>query len=180
MGRAVEVRLEDDSTLGDLTQPAQAEDLKTAGIGEKRVGPGHEAMQSAELPDQLVAGAEEQVVGVGENDRRAEFLGEVALGESFDGGLSPDGHEHGSFDVAVSGVKYARAGAGLGALGDYFEGNLAQGLIVSRAGSGNCCSDVGRFVIGWTGELTRISTAGFARVVIQIEAGALDGRGPDE
>src|SRR4051794_3193128 len=107
MRRAVEVRLEDDSTLGDLTQPAQAEDLKTAGISEKRIRPGHEAMQSAELPDQLVAGAEEQVVGIGENDGRAELLREVALGESFDGGLSSDGHEHGSFDVAVSCMKNA-------------------------------------------------------------------------
>ena len=36
----------------------EAEDLKAAGIGEDGAGPGHEAVQSAELPDGLVAGTQ--------------------------------------------------------------------------------------------------------------------------
>ena len=67
---AIEVRLEDDAVLGDLAQAAQAEDLEAAGIGEDGVGPGHEAVQSAQFADEFVAGAEEEMVGVGEKDLR--------------------------------------------------------------------------------------------------------------
>jgi hypothetical protein len=62
---AVQVRLEDDAFVGDLAQTGEAEDLVAAGIGEDGAGPGHEAMQAAELADQFVAGAQEEMVGVG-------------------------------------------------------------------------------------------------------------------
>ena len=65
---AVQVGLEGDAVFRDLAEVGEAEDLKTAGIGEEGAGPGHEAVQSAELADQVGAGAEEKVVGVAEDD----------------------------------------------------------------------------------------------------------------
>ena len=50
---------------------AQREDLEAARVGEDRPVPGHEAVQPAELGDQLVAGPEVQVVRVAEHDLRA-------------------------------------------------------------------------------------------------------------
>ena len=45
--------------------------------------------------DEFVAGPEEQVVGVAEDDRRREFILEIALGQPFDGGLGADGMKTG-------------------------------------------------------------------------------------
>ncbi len=58
-----------------------------------------------------MAGAQEEVVGVGEDDRRVEIVPEVALGEAFDGGLGADRHEDGGGDVAMFGVEDAGARA---------------------------------------------------------------------
>ena len=49
-------RAEPDPVLADLAQLAQAEHLETAGIGENRFVPGHEAMQSAVRRDDLQPG----------------------------------------------------------------------------------------------------------------------------
>ena len=92
--------------------------------------PGHEAVQAAQLADQLVAGAQVKVVGVGQQDADAEFFGEVALGQALDRGLGADGHEDGGFDGSVGRVQQPGAGAGLGALGDHFERDLRQASIV--------------------------------------------------
>ena len=43
---------------------AEREDLEAAGVGQDRPVPGHEAVQAAELGDQVRAGPEVQVVGV--------------------------------------------------------------------------------------------------------------------
>ncbi len=60
--------------FGDLAQAGEAEDLEAAGIGEDGVGPGHEAVQSAELADEFVAGAQVEMIGVGEEDVDAEVV----------------------------------------------------------------------------------------------------------
>ena len=51
---------------------AEREDLEAARVGQDRPVPAHEPVQPAELGDQLVAGPEVQVVGVAEQDLRAE------------------------------------------------------------------------------------------------------------
>jgi hypothetical protein len=61
-----------------------------------------------------------------EEDLDAEVGREVALVETLDGGLGAYGHEDGGFDDAVGGVEEAGAGAGGGAFGDDFEGNLGR------------------------------------------------------
>ena len=125
MGVAIEVGLKENAFLGDAPETAQAENLETAGIGEDRARPRHEAMEAAQFVDQFVTGAEEQVVGIAEDDGRAEVVPKVALAESFDGRLGADGHENGRGDVAMGGMEDARAGARDGALGEEFEGDLA-------------------------------------------------------
>ena len=74
------MRLEDDAVVGDLAQPAQAEDLEAAGIGEDGARPGHEAVQPAHAADQLVAGPQIEMIGVGQQDADAEILAQIALG----------------------------------------------------------------------------------------------------
>ncbi len=61
---AVEMRPEQHAFFGDLAQAVEAEDLESAGIGEDRPRPGHELVQSAELPDGLVPGPQEKMIGV--------------------------------------------------------------------------------------------------------------------
>ena len=118
---AIQVRAEQHAVFGDLAQVAQAEDLEAAGIGQDGARPGHEVVQPAEFADQLVAGAQEQVIGVGQDDLGIEFVCQIALHDAFDGGLRAHRHEDGSFDDAVRGVDAAGARAGVGALGDEFK-----------------------------------------------------------
>ncbi len=126
MGVAIQVRTEDDAFFDDFADTGEAEDLKSAGIGEDGARPGHEAVQSAEGADELVTGAQVEVIGIAEEDLDVEILGEVALGEALDGGLGADGHEDGRADIAVRGMQYPGAGPGDGALGLDFEGDLAE------------------------------------------------------
>ena len=78
------------------------------------------------LADQLVAGPQVEMVGVGEQDPHAQVLRQVALGQALDGGLRAHGHEYGRLDGSMRGMQQARAGAGVRALGHYFEGELGQ------------------------------------------------------
>lgn len=57
-------------------------------------------MKSAHFADQLVAGAQPEVVGVAEDDLRAELL-ELERVEGFHRTLGADRHEDRSFDDAV-------------------------------------------------------------------------------
>ena len=98
---AVQVGIEHHAVFVDLAQSAQAEHLKAARIGEDRIGPGHELVQSAHLPDGLVSGTQVKMIGIGEQDRHAEIFGQVALRESLDRGLRAHGHEYGRFDGPV-------------------------------------------------------------------------------
>jgi hypothetical protein len=65
-------------------------------------------MQAAELRDQLVAGPKVQVVGVAEQDRRAELSHLVGI-ERLHGRLRPDRHERRRRDGAVGRSQLARA-----------------------------------------------------------------------
>ena len=79
---------------------AEREDLVAARVGQDRAVPAHEAMEPAELGDQLVAGPEEEVVGVAENDVRADRPHLVGV-ERLDRRLRPDRHEGRGRNVAV-------------------------------------------------------------------------------
>ena len=55
MRAAVQVRLKEHPLLRYFPESIQAEDLKSAGIGEDRPGPVHESMQSAESVHRFVS-----------------------------------------------------------------------------------------------------------------------------
>src|ERR1700722_4384046 len=74
MRRAVEVRAEVRALLVDRAPVGQAEHLVTAAVGEDGLAPADEAMQAAATRDQIVAGAEVEVIGVAEQDLGAEAV----------------------------------------------------------------------------------------------------------
>ena len=128
---AVQVRLEQDAFVGHLAEIAEAEDLEAAGIGQDGARPGHETVQAAQLADGLVARAEEQVIGVGQDDLGVELLDEIALGDALDRGLRAHRHEDRRLDVAVRRVEHAGARPGFRALGEDFERDDAQETILA-------------------------------------------------
>ena len=71
--RPVNMRAKRRPLLGDLTQIAEAEHLKSSAVREDRTVPVHEAMQSARLPHEFHSGAQEEMVGIAEDDPRAEI-----------------------------------------------------------------------------------------------------------
>lgn len=77
-------------------------------------------MQAAEFTDQFVAGAQVEMVGVGEDDLCAEFF-ERFVGERFNGCLCAYRHEKRRLDGAVRSGQAAAAGAGWIGL-RYFKG----------------------------------------------------------
>ena len=84
-------------------------------------------MQSAQLPDQLMAGAQKEMIGVAEDDAGVEIIPARSRWlEAFDGGLGADGHEDRRRDVAVRGVQDAGAGARDRTFGLNFEGDLGK------------------------------------------------------
>ena len=107
-------RCERNSTPSSVTlrSAVQTENLKSAGIRQDRPRPGHELVQAAELPDRLVAGPQEQVIGVGQDDLRVQIVQQIAREDALNGPLRADRHEDGRFDVAVGGVQDARARTG--------------------------------------------------------------------
>ena len=72
-------------------------------------------MQPAEVADDVDAGADEEVVGIAEDDLRAEFA-QLGGGDGFHRGLRADGHEDRGLDGAVRGGEAApaREGGGVG------------------------------------------------------------------
>ena len=72
-GAAVDVALEARPFLVETPQGGQAEDLVAAAVGQERPVPAHEAVQAAEGGHEVVARAQHEVVGVGEEDRRPDL-----------------------------------------------------------------------------------------------------------
>jgi hypothetical protein len=109
VARAVEVRLEGGPLFRDDAPPGQAEDLIPAAVGEDGPAPADEAVEAAAAGDQFVAGTQEKVIGVAEDDLRADFL-EVAVPHRLDGALRADRHEGGRLDDAVRRPQLAAPG----------------------------------------------------------------------
>jgi len=109
---AVQVRAETDALVGDLAELAEREDLKAAGIREQGARPTDEFVQAAHAADGLVAGAQVEVIGVAQDDLRAEGFKHV-LGNGLDGSGSADGHEDRGLDGLVRQMELGAASAGL-------------------------------------------------------------------
>ena len=101
---AVDVGVKIDPFLLDLSQTGQGKHLKAAGVRQDRPVPVHEPVQAAELPDQLVAGAHMQMVGVGELHLGADLAQVVGGNRALDGAHRAHVHEHRGLDGAVDGL----------------------------------------------------------------------------
>ena len=102
----------------------KGENLKPTGVSQHRPIPVHEAMDTAEFLENFRAGAEQQMIGVGEQHagaRRFQGIDRLAL----DCGLGTDRHEDGCLDLTVQGGEFRRPG--LGAAGGFFEGEVQTG-----------------------------------------------------
>ena len=114
---------------------AHREDLEAAGVGDDRPVPALEAVQPAELGDQLVPGREEQVERVPQDHVEAELAGLAHL-ERLDDGLGRERHEGRRADLAVRELQRAGAGVGAGVLG---ADGRTRGRHVSRRPSRAAC-----------------------------------------
>ena len=90
---AVDGRREFDAFLGDLAHGPQAEHLEAAGVGQDRLLPTHESMQSTMSFDDIGTRTQPQVKRVPEDDLRADFV-ELVGRHRLHRAVGADGHEH--------------------------------------------------------------------------------------
>ena len=102
-----------DALLTDLAELGERKDLKAAAVGEDRAVPGHEAVETAQRLDQLVAGSDVQVIGVGKLDLTADGFEIGSRERALDGALGADVHEDGRLHAAVRRVENAASCAAL-------------------------------------------------------------------
>ncbi|MNC46914.1 hypothetical protein D3C75_959480 [compost metagenome] len=105
--------------LRNLAHLAQAEYLKAAAVREDRAVPVHELVQPACLADDLMAGAEKQVIRIAQNNmgiHGLQFLGAHGLYS----GKGAYRHKGRGFNHAVGRMHSAQTGAGLLAGFDMF------------------------------------------------------------
>ena len=100
MRRAVEMRAETHALFVDRAARGKAEHLVAAAVGEDRPSPADEAVQAAAPRDEVVARPQVQVVGIAEQDLRADRF-EIAVGDTLHRALRADRHERGRLDLAV-------------------------------------------------------------------------------
>ncbi len=91
---AVDVRAERHACLRHFAQGRQRHHLKSAGIGQDRMGPAHEGVQSAQSRDAFGARPQHQMIGIAENDIGARGTHVVVI-NAFDRRLRADRHESG-------------------------------------------------------------------------------------
>jgi hypothetical protein len=110
---AIEMRPELRAFFADHAPLGEAEHLEAAAVGEHRARPADKPVQAAAARDQVVAGTEKQVVGVAEDDLRAERL-EIGVAHRLHRALRADRHERRRLDHAVRRAKLAPAGGAVG------------------------------------------------------------------
>src|SRR5713101_6426677 len=116
------MRTEAHSVIGNLAQGGKAKHLIAAGIGEYRSVPGHEFMKSAKFADRFMARAKIQMVGISENNLRAEFF-ERFVAQRLHGSLCAHRHEERSIDRATGSVQDSASGSACIGSGN-FEGEV--------------------------------------------------------
>ena len=108
--RAVDLGAEARAVVVDRALIAEAEDLVAARVGQDRPVPAHEAVQAAELRDDLLARAQVQVVGVGEHHLGAERA-QRRRRDAAHRRARADGHEGRRLHLAVGRLEDPGAGA---------------------------------------------------------------------
>ena len=105
---AVEIALEDRARLGHRARMRQRENLEAAGIGQHGALPAHEPMDAAQPPEDLRPRAQQQVIGIGEQDLRARILQRLRK-LRLDRGLRAHRHEERRPHLVVQGPEARRA-----------------------------------------------------------------------
>ena len=105
------MRGELDALLGDLAERGQREHLKSAAVGQHRTFPVHKLADTAHTMDQLVAGTNVQVVGIGQLDLAIQLTQLHGVDTALDGGASTYVHKHRGLNIAVYRMENAAAGA---------------------------------------------------------------------
>src|SRR5436305_9365262 len=100
MLRAIEVRSEPRAVFRECASFGQAEHLITTTVGEDRLGPPNETMETTATGDQVIAWAQVQVVRVAQKNLGARQL-EVPVRDALDSAPCSDGHERRRLYVAV-------------------------------------------------------------------------------
>ena len=109
------MRSERHAFFGQLAQIGQRHDLKAAAIGQDRLVPVHELVQTTQPRDPLRRGAQHQVIGIAQQDVSAR--GCHAFGHHrLDGGRSPNRHKGRGPNVAARRVDHAGACLAVGCL----------------------------------------------------------------
>src|SRR5688572_31935692 len=88
------------SVLIYLAALREAEHLVAAAVGEDGFVPANELVKAAATRDQIVAGAQHQVVGITEDDARANLV-KMLRRQGFHRALGADRHEHRRLDGAM-------------------------------------------------------------------------------
>ena len=110
--RTVYMRPKADALLGDLGLLGQREDLKSTAIRQDRALPPHERVKATCVIDEIRTGTEHQVIGVRQDDLRAEPINLVRM-QGLYRGLGPDRHEYWGLNPAIAGSDHSEPRTGL-------------------------------------------------------------------
>ncbi len=110
MQRSIDVGAEAHALFGDLRLLGQGEYLEAAAIGQDRSVPTHKRVQAPRQVDELWTGPEHQVIGIRQDDLRAETF-DLGRMERLDGGLRSDRHEDRGLDRPSAGLELPKTRA---------------------------------------------------------------------
>ena len=97
----IDVGVKINALFFNLPQSRQGKHLKSAGIREDRAIPVHKFVQTAKLSDQLVAGTDMEVVGIGKFHLRADRAEIIGRNRALDRRHRADIHENRRLDGSV-------------------------------------------------------------------------------
>jgi len=98
--RAIEMGFERRAVFGYAIHFAKRKDLKPAAVGQDRMAPSHEPMQSSKFRNQIAARTQREVIRVPEKNLRARRF-DLIDREPLDGPLRADRHERRGLDHSV-------------------------------------------------------------------------------
>ena len=116
----IDITAKDRAFLGDGAGIWKGKNLKSSRVGEDRFSPAHEALNAAELAEDVGAGSEQEMIGVGDQNREAGCLKRIEV-LAADGGVSADRHENRGLHLIMERAENTRACARAGCAGFQFK-----------------------------------------------------------
>ena len=109
MAGTVNVALEGHSLVSDFSEGSQGKNLKSPRIREKVLVPQGKTVKSTSFFHNINSRPQVQVVGVGQENLKANFF-QIILCHGLDGGTGSHWHEHGSANWAMGKLHDSSAG----------------------------------------------------------------------